>query len=56
MAGEGEWNSVGFFVLGCGQKGHGGLRSVTFVVRSLGRFLGCDVYLGLQQSQGSRIF
>ena len=56
MAGEGEWNSVGFFVLGCGLNGHGGLRSVTFVVRSLGRFLGCDVCLGLQQSQGSRIF
>ena len=32
------------------------LRSVKFVVRPLGRFLGRDVCLCLQQSQGSRVF
>ena len=32
------------------------LCSVKFVVRSLARFLGCDVCLWLQRSQGSRIF
>ena len=32
------------------------LRSVTFVVRLLGRFMGRDVCLWLQQSQGSRVF
>ena len=31
------------------------LRSVTFVVRLLGRFMGRDVCLWLQQSQGSRV-
>ena len=37
-------------------SGHGGLRSVTFLVPSLGRFLGRDVCLGLQRSQGGRVF
>ena len=32
------------------------LRSVKFVVRSLGRFLGRGVCLWLQPSQGSRVF
>ena len=32
------------------------LRSVKFVVRSLGRFLGRGVCLWLQRSQGSRVF
>ena len=32
------------------------LRSVRFVVRSLGRFLGRGVCLWLQRSQGSRVF
>ena len=32
------------------------LRSVKFVVRSLGRFLGRGVSLWLQRSQGSRVF
>ena len=29
------------------------LRFVTFVVRSLGKFLGCDVFVWLQRSQGN---
>ena len=45
MVGKGEWNSDGRF-----------LCSVKFVVRSLGRFLGRDVCLWLQRSQGSRVF
>ena len=44
MLGKGEWNSVWF------------LRSVKFVVRSLGRFLGRGVCLWLGQSHGSRVF
>ena len=32
------------------------LRSVKFVVRSLGRFLGRGVSLWLRRSQGSRVF
>ena len=32
------------------------LRSVKFVMRSLGRFLGRGVCLWLQRSQGSRVF
>ena len=32
------------------------LRSMKFVVRSLGRFLGRGVCLWLQRSQGSRVF
>ena len=44
MLGKGEWNSVWF------------RRSVKFVVKSLGRFLGRGVCLWLGQSQGSRVF
>ena len=32
------------------------LRSVKFVVRPLGRFLGRDMCLWLQRSQGNRVF
>ena len=42
MVGKGEWNCLF-------------LRSVKFVVRSIGRFLGRAVCLWLQRSQGSRI-
>ena len=45
MVGAGEWNSVCCF-----------LRSVTFAVGFLGRFLGRDVCLWLQRSQGSCVF